>query len=197
MKLFRINTKEDITNSAAAFLPNGRIFAAKNEVNTNLRNFLNGLSVELFRVDEQMNLMSEDYDINLTVQFIGQWESAVGIPDTCFDGTGTLETRRQNILAKLAMMNLTTAQDFIDLAALFGVVVTITPGAVVGTFPMIFPLLLFDTAKEAKFTMIVEFETELETFPLTFPIPFGESIIGLVRCLFNKLRPANVQIIYQ
>ena len=93
-------------------------------------------------------------------------------------------------------MNVTTAQDFIDLAAEFGITVTIIPGAVAGTFPMVFPLMFFTSGKEARFTMVVEFPSDLETFPLTFPIPFGDGIIGVIKCLFNRIRPANVQIIY-
>jgi uncharacterized protein YmfQ (DUF2313 family) len=196
MKLFRINTKDDITNSTAAFMPGGRIFAAKNEENSTLRNYLKGLSSELFRIDEQMNLMSEDYDVNLTVQFIEQWESAVGIPDSCFDNTGTLVERRQNVLAKIAKMNLNTTQDFIDLASIFGVEVEVRTGISEITFPLTFPVIMFTTEKEARFTMIIKFTSETEVFPFTFPITFGSQAIALVKCLFNKLKPANVQIIY-
>ena len=155
-----------------------------------------GLACELFRVEEQMNLISFEHDINVTTQFIDEWESAVGIPDACLSGAGTLEDRRRDILVKLAKMNVTTAQDFIDLAAEFGIVVTIIPGAIAGTFPMIFPLMFFPSGKAARFTMIVDFPAALEVFPLTFPIPFGDGIIGVIKCLFNRVRPANVQIIY-
>jgi uncharacterized protein YmfQ (DUF2313 family) len=197
MKLFRVNTKDDITNSLAAFMPGGRIFAAKNQDGTNLRKLLTGLSVELFRIDEQMNLISQDFDINVTTQFIEQWESAVGIPDNCFNGTGTLEERRLAILAKFAQMNLTTDQDFIDLAALFGINITIITGASLSVFPLIFPHVLFGSEKEARFTMFVQFEIPLDTFPYIFPFTFGDATRGLIECLFSKSKPANVQIIYQ
>ena len=196
-KLFKVATKDEITDSLAAFMPNGRVFAAKGVADSTLRKYLNGLSKELFRIHEQMNLMSEDHDINLTVNFLEQWESAVGIPDDCFDGAGTLEERRRAILAKFAQMNLTTEQDFIDLAALFEVTITIVQGSTVGVFPMTFPFILFNSGKEARFTMFVQFDTPLETFPYTFPITFGDATRGLIECLFNKLKPANVQIIYQ
>lgn len=196
MKLFRKNTQDDITNSTVAFMPGGRVFSGKNRIDSNLRKFLNGLSKEFFRIDEQMNLMSEDHDINKTVQFIERWESAVGIPDDCFNANGTLAERRLQVLAKLARMNLTSEQDFIDLATLFGLNVTIRSGKEASTFPMTFPIILFDTEKEAKFTMIVEFESLIEGFPFTFPFVFAESKNNLIKCLFNKLKPANIQIIY-
>lgn len=197
MRLFRKNTPSDITDSTAAFMPNGRVFGGKNRGDAILRKLLNGLSLEFYRIDEQMELMAEDYDINVSIQFLPQWEAAVGIPDSCLDGTGTLEERRKAVLAKLAGMNLTEDQDFIDLAAIFGVTVTITQGSTVGIFPMTFPFILFGTAKEAKFSMIVTFDTPLETFPYTFPFIFGDATRGLIECIFNKLKPANVQIIYQ
>lgn len=196
MKLFKKQTEESITNSTSAFMPGGRSFAAKGRDGSILRKFLQGVSKELFRIDEQMNLMSEDYDINKTTQFIEQWESAVGIPDDCFGGTGTLEDRRKAVLAKLAKMNLTTEQDFIDLATFFGVSVTIRSGKEASVFPMTFPIVLFGSDKEARFTMVVEFGTPTDGFPFVFPFVFTESANNLVQCLFNKLKPANVQIIY-
>jgi uncharacterized protein YmfQ (DUF2313 family) len=197
MKLFRINTEEDISNSLSSFMPGGRVFASKDIDGSPLRKFIKGLSKELYRIDQQMNLMSEDYDINGTTEFLEQWEAAVGLPDDCLDTMGTLQERRRNVLAKLAGMNLTTEQDFIDLAALFGINVTITQGGDIGLFPLIFPYTFFGSAKEAKFTMIVAFDTPLETFPYTFPFTFGDAERGLIECLFNKAKPANVQIIYQ
>lgn len=196
MRLFKNNNLDETTNSLAAFMPGGRVFAGKNRDGATLRKYLTGLAIELKRVEEMMNLISHEYDITVTTEFINEWESAVGIPDDCFDGTGTLEDRRKAVLAKFALMNLTTEQDFIDLAALFGVNITITTGIDEIRFPFTFPVLMFSTEKAARFTMLIEFDTVLETFPFTFPIPFGEGIIGLIRCLFDKLKPANVRIIY-
>lgn len=196
MKLFRQHTKEEQADSLAHFLPNGRPFAKKWEESSNLRRFIMGLACELFRVEEKMNLISEEYDVRTTTLFIDEWESAVGIPDRCLSGSGTLEERRRDVLIKLAKMNVTTVEDFVALAAEFGITVTVTPGAVHGVFPMVFPIMFFSTAKEARFTMIVDFPSALEVFPLTFPIPFGDGAISVIKCLFSRLRPANVQIIY-
>jgi uncharacterized protein YmfQ (DUF2313 family) len=196
-KVFEVQTKETMTDSVTAFMPGGRVFAGKNRGEATLRKYLSGLAIELFRIDEQMNLMSEDHDITKTTQFIEQWESAVGIPDDCFLGNGTLIERRRDVLAKFAKMNLTTDQSFIDLAALFGITVTITPGGDEYVFPLSFPISLIATQKEARFTMVVRFPGESEVFPLAFPIAFGFPAINLIKCLFNKSKPGNVQIIYQ
>lgn len=194
--LFKEHTKEEHARSLSHFMPNGRVFAKKWVAGSVMFAYIMGLACELFRIEEQLNLISFEHDINATTMFINEWEAAVGIPDACLSGSGTLEDRRRDILVKLAKMNVTTAQDFIDLANEFGITVTITPGAVHGTFPMVFPLIFFTTGKEARFTMLVDFPSALEVFPLTFPIPFGDGTINVIKCLFNRIRPANVQILY-
>jgi len=194
--LFKQHTKEEQASSLSHFLPNGRVFAKKFTYGSNLFQFVMGLACELYRVEEKMNMIAFEHDINETTQFINEWESAVGIPNDCLTSSGTLEERRTAILVMLSKMNVTTVQDFIDLADEFGVTVTIAAGADVGLFPLPFPFIFFSTPKEARFTMVIDFPTTLEVFPLTFPIPFGDGIIGVIKCLFNHVKPANVQIIY-
>ena len=135
-----------------------------------------------------------------TVSFLDEWESAVGIPDDCFTGQGTNDERRRDILTKLASLGIQTAQDFEDLAEIFGVDVIVLGGAESGSvFPLIFPVIVFfNSAKEARFTIIVTFILEAANeFPLTFPIQFGSDEIAILECLFTKLKPANCDIIFQ
>ena len=114
-------------------------------------------------------------------------------------GTGTNDERRRDILAKLASLGVQTAQDFEDLAEIFGITVQVESGADVATiFPFIFPALFFSSTKEARFTIVVTFLEEApNAFPLTFPITFGDELIGLLECLFAKLKPANCDIIFK
>ena len=83
MFLFKEHSKEEHARSLSHFMPNGRIFAKKWIDGSVLFKYIMGLSCELFRIEEQMNLISFEHDINVTTQFIDEWESAVGIPDTC------------------------------------------------------------------------------------------------------------------
>ena len=55
MKLFKVKTKDEMADSLASFMPGGRVFASKDDSDSTLRKYLNGLAVELFRIDEQMN----------------------------------------------------------------------------------------------------------------------------------------------
>jgi uncharacterized protein YmfQ (DUF2313 family) len=197
VKLVTAHTTDEQADSLADYLPNGYLFGAKKQVSTNLRNLLIGLTGLLQDAEENINLVSDEYDIRNTTLFIEEWEGFVGIPDNCFVVADTVEERRQNVLTKLAGLGVQTEADFVALAALFGLTVTITPGAVVGAFPMVFPLIFFPTGKAARFTMIVNFTVDdASRFPLTFPFTFGDAKIATLECLFNKLRPANVDVIF-
>lgn len=182
----------------ADYLPGGRLFQAKNISDSNLRKLLRGIGSELFTADGYLRDFQEDIAPSVTTYFISEWESAVGIPDDCFNGTGTLNERRRNVLVKLAALGVQSAGDFVDLGALFGVTVTVRSGAYYGVFPLHFPIYFFATAKEARFTIVVDFTVpSASRFPLTFPFTFGSDEIALLECLFTKLKPANCDIIFR
>ena len=185
----------------ANYLPGGKTFAAKNITGSSVRKLLKGFATEMQRVDELINIFRTDILPDQTEFFIDEWEAAVGIPDLCFKMVSELDdvTRRLNITIKLACMNLQTAEDFIQLAAKFEVNITVESGSVRGAFPFTFPIIFFDDARAAHHTIIIKF-TDLpaeEVFPLEFPISFGSSDQVLLQCLFEKSKPANVQIIYE
>jgi hypothetical protein len=79
-----------------------------------------------------------------------------------------------------------------------GITVTIESGSVHGTFPYTFPIKFYSSAKVARFTMVVRPSTAiLPTFPYTFPITFGDQELAQIECLFDKIKPANVEIIFE
>ena len=189
---------EEHTDALAAYMPNGPLFEAKNINDSNFRQLLRGLAGEIFTAQGYLTTLNDDYFPDQTTLFLEEWEAALGIPDSCFFGGGTLNERRQDILVKLASLGVQTEDDFIDLAALFGVTITITPGIDFLIFPLTFPWLFFSTTKEARFTIVVDFTVQgASKFPLTFPFIFGTSEIGILECLFNKLKPANCNTIFR
>lgn len=202
-------TLSEHADALAAYLPNGRTFEAKNtivwstdktpvRIGSNLRLLLEGIAGEFKRAHEYLLTLEEEYLPDQTVLFLDEWERAVGIPDSCFAGTGTDDERRRDILVKLASLGVQTVDDFIDLAALFGITVEVIPGYDEITFPLTFPVLMFDAEWEARYTIIVKFiEESPAVFPLTFPIIFGSGEIATLECLFNKVKPANCEIIFQ
>lgn len=197
MSLFKRRDIEQYTDSLADYMPGGRLFAAKTVQDSNFRKLLRGMSGELFRVNGLLRDFSDQILPDQTEKFISEWESAVGIPDDCLKGTGAIEERRRDVLVKLAASGIQTEQDFIDLAALYGVTITIRPGVETITFPLTFPVIFFDTLQDARFTIIIEFTVpDTSRFPLTFPIVFGSGEIAVLECLFNKLKPANCNVIF-
>lgn len=190
------HTEAEQAQSMANYLPGGQLFYAKNKQGTRLRNFLDGMAKELFRADNYLAVLGQEIIPDETQKFVDEWERVVGIPDSCFDGTGTIAQRRRNILIKLASLGVQTAEDFEALAALFGVTATVEAAGPHAEFPMEFPFLMF-TGDDAKFTILVTFAlNESNAFPLTFPAVLGDEGIGILECLFTKLKPANCDVVF-
>lgn len=199
---FQAHTLQENTDALAAYLPNDKLFAAKNFDGTNLRKLLVGIGGELTRVDQIFQSVWDGTNILNTTDpdYMSAWENAVGIPNTYFTQTTslTIEERRKQILIQLRSLGVETAQDFIDLAALFGYVITISNGTNYGTFPMMFPFTFFANVIDARFTMIVNAPASLNpyAFPLTFPLTFSPDQGNTLETLFNILKPANTKIIF-
>lgn len=197
--LFGPHTKEEQTKSLADFLPNGKVFGGKLQDGTTLNRLLLGLGVEIFRAENKMNELGVEHDIAETTLLIEEWESALGIPDDCFDQDGTLEERRNQVITKLTALGISTREGFEALAAQFGFVVRVGSGAEFGIFPLPFPFIFFKYPIDARFTMVVDFDKDQfpNVFALDFPIEFSSSIVNVVICLFEKLKPANVCLLFR
>jgi uncharacterized protein YmfQ (DUF2313 family) len=190
-------TREQQAQTLANYLPGGTAFAAKNVTNTNTRKLLRGLADELMRSDEYIHLFRTDFLPDTTKYHISEWESAVGIPDTCMKGTGSDAERRLHVIIKLAWMALQTQPDFISLAALLGVSIAVEGGSIHGCFPFVFPIKFYPSAKAARHTIVITADLPEElNFTYTFPIQFGTTAMSLMQCIFNRLKPAHVDITY-
>jgi uncharacterized protein YmfQ (DUF2313 family) len=144
-----------------------------------------------------------------TEQLIGEWERALGLPDPCLPDAPTLEERRAWIIWRLAKRRWTTAADWIELAALFGMHIEITPGWLVQkpalyafTYPKRYDI----------FPKLGRFRVYIDVIGLTgmgydygtsnrgpgYPIPYGITNAALSRfqCLIERVKPANVVIIW-
>lgn len=198
MSLFNRRDIEQYADSLADYLPGGLLFASKSVQDSNFRKLLRGMAGELFRSNGLLKTYNDEILPDKTVKFIDEWESALGIPDDCFKMTGTIDERRRDVLTKLASLGIQTKQDFVTLANEFGVDVVVSSGSVHGIFPMQFPFIFFNTAKQARFTIIVTFNVAAASrFPYVFPFIFGGSQIPILECLFSKLKPANCNIIFK
>ena len=196
-----VRTVDGQAQSLANYLPGGKLFSIKNIQNSNFRKLLVGLAGELFTADGYIRSYSQEILPDEAVLFIDEWEKALGIPDDCFSGTGTLDDRRKHILVKLASLGIQTADDFVDLAALFGVTITVTPGSdfySFAQFPVEFPFPFFGSEEESRFNIVVEFTIQDSAkFTFFFPYTFGDALLQILECLFNKLKPANCTITFK
>lgn len=183
--------------SIRQYLPQVKLFKG-----ATLQSLLVGLAEELFKVDRDIRLYNDEIIPTNTVKYLGEWEKAVGIPDSCFTGTGSFDERRTHVLAKLGALGVQTSQDFVDVAALFGIAVTVSSGTDSGlppaTFPLTFPFTMFGGTKQDRFTIVVTYTvTAASRFPWTFPYTFGDDTLLFLECLFNKLKPANCSVIFE
>ena len=189
----QILTLEEQTDTIARYLPSGDAFDAVYVDDAKSRDLLRGLAEELIRMDEALRLFRDHIVPDTTEHFIPEWESAVGIPDDCFPGTGTDAERRRDVVVKLASSGVQTSSDFVALAAIFGVVLTVIPGKVAELEPTI----SFPDDKTARNTIVVNFGLDPGTgFPYTFPFTFGSPEVGIIQCLFTKLKPATSDILF-
>lgn len=204
-KTFKPHSKEENADALAQYLPNGRIFARKFDDTSTLRRFILGLAVEMARTEGLIDLIYDEYDITKTTLLIEEWERFLGIPDDCFKRVDIpIEERRVQVLAKFARMNVGTKDDFLALAELIlpGVPIDIRSGASGALFPLVFPIIFFDSPKQARFTLVVTLPEGFaaQVFDFTaqgFPILFGDDSGLVLECLFKKLAPANVFVIFK
>jgi len=198
-QLFEAHTNEEHTQAIANLLPNGRVFASKNISNSNFRRYLSIFAPEVCRFESLMLEISREHDINEADLLLDRWERAIGIPDDCFPGTGPLPERRLHVIIKLACMNVATKADFLNIADKLGFPDVQIRSGIEGSFPYIFPYIMFDSDKEARFTMIVTFPAgpPQETFPYTFPYVFVQNTLDILKCIYLKISPANVNVIFQ
>lgn len=192
----KLRTVDEQAQSLANYMPGGRLFAKKNIQDSNFRKLLTGLAGELFTADGYLRSYADNIIPDTTILFIDKWERAVGNPDDCFDGQGTLTDRRRDIVVKLASLGIQTPQDFIDVALLFGKVVTVTSLSKEAFPPYAVPFLPV-SLPEGRFVIVVTGE-DLTTNPPPYAVPFdltdSESIM---ECLFKKLKPANCALIFR
>jgi len=196
-----------------SYIPSGPPWNAKNVVGSNFRNLCHGIAFEFTRADHAVYDFIQEMMPDTTDEYVGRWEKAVGIPDDCFLGTGTVGERRRDVVTKLAASGLQTSDDFVALAAIYGVVITCEAG--------IDTAVSFGTDKEARNSIVITF-TELagiegfqdvppnatevgwefrasEVGPPAWPeegLRFGESDMAVLECLFSKLKPATAQLVF-
>lgn len=192
------HTESTIFNSIKKHLPTGFLLKAINIPTSNLYKMFKAFAKTFKKEYDYEQYLITELNPETTYDLITDWEKFVGIPDGCFEQTGSIEQRRNQVLTKLTAQ-VQTAEDFEKLAAKLGVTVSVYPKIQeeeVG-FPLTLPYTLLGDAD--FFTMIVDVQgwEPSEGFPLTLPYTLGtDQYQSLIQCLFEKLKPADCIIEY-
>ena len=194
-ELFPPKTNEEHAQVLANELPNSRDFGAKNISDSNFRAYLSIFAPEMATYEQTMLEVAREIDINESTVYLSNWEKAMGIPDDCFPGTGTLEERRLHVIIKLACMNVSTEEDLIELAAKLGKTITIEPIAPKFFPPYDIPMIPIGLP-QARFKWIVRGDDIAPAFP-PYPIPhFLETGDVILNCVILKVKPAYIDILF-
>lgn len=106
-------------------LPPGQAFPR--DPGTTLHDLLDGMSIELARVDDRSFTLPFEANPTTTNELLSDWERVAGLPDRCSGVLEeTLQGRRSALLTKLSSTGGQSPAYFISIAAALGYQVTIT-----------------------------------------------------------------------
>lgn len=183
----------------ANHLPVGRAWQKAFKPDSNIGMFIRGLAVEFYRFQVLAKKVQTNMDISNADELLVEWEKSVGLPDSCFTTNTSLERRQLQVEQKFSKFGgVQTKEDFIRVAAVFGLDIDVYPGLSVGGFPLQFPIVFFGSTLEAShtiFIVILGSSSGDSFFPLPFPIPFSSGASTFLECIFGKLAPANVNVV--
>lgn len=197
MKLFKKRTQDEAYNSLLAFFPPGQALEFVSDTNDPMGGVINALGKEIISVLNSMNDLSEDYDILVTSQLLSKWESALGIPDGCFSGSGSESERRLHVLLKFAKMNVQTAEQMRQLAVALGFVDTTVVPLSGNSLPPYDVPFIPSYAPDNRYIIQVTASGAVTNFP-PYDVPFIPSSVNesLLSCIFNIIKPANCKVIF-
>jgi len=186
-------SRELHAQALADYMPNGRLFEAKNIQDSNFRQLLRGIAFELFTAQGYITTLEAEYFPGAGTLFLQEWEQALAIPDGCFPGTGTQTERLRDVLVKLSSLGLQTVLDFEALGVTYGLPITVTPLA---DDPVLAASLGFSPV-ESRYLAVVEGD-DLASFVPPYDVPFSLDIGEVIlTCLLEKQKQADTQFIFR
>lgn len=151
---------------------------------------------------EALCALPTEIDPRTTTDLIVEWETAVGLPDPCLPVATTLEERRAWVMWRLDKRRWSTAADWHELAALFGLVIRITPGWLVqkpSLYPSCYPIYYRNFPLLGRFRVYIDVEDGCgeEGYAYSYPAVYGTGDrCAALKCLIERVKPANVVVIW-
>ena len=181
----------------ADHMPQGRAFGKKCEDGSVMSGLIKGIASDFMIVQEEIFELASQFDINLSVDLLPDWETSVGIPDDCIFQFTTLEKRRDRVvqrLRKVPLVTLDELQSFVD-SFFPDDNIILKPGSEVFTFEYDFEFTFLGDVNE-KFIIIAEIPVTGDGFEYTLEFEFsGGPDTSMLECLLRKVLPANVLLI--
>lgn len=117
-------TAAEYREQLKALLPPGQAFPR--DPGTTLHDLLDGMSIELARLDGRAGALPKEVNPSSTNELLPDWERVAGLPDKCSGVLEeTLQGRRNALVTKLTSTGGQSAEYFIELAASLGYTVAI------------------------------------------------------------------------
>lgn len=123
LNIIETHTDKEHTATLIYNLPSGKVFAKKFDTTSNLYKFLFAMAKSFKLCDNDLNRLFNELNPETTTELITEWEKQYSIPDKQFTGTGTIEKRRQDVLAKMNAQGIQTTDDYTNFFTLLGYVV--------------------------------------------------------------------------
>lgn len=120
-----VNTPGDWLRALVGLLPRGA--AWNTDADSILSKLLSAYATGLARFEARAAKLHDEADPSTTLEMLKDWEDWLGLPSPCMAlESQTLTQRRSAIVDKLTDVGGQRPQDYIDLAARLGVVITIS-----------------------------------------------------------------------
>ncbi len=197
--LFKTSTQAQTAQQLADSIPQGRAWAAKNVDGSNCRKLINSLAVAHNSVQQQVELLADEFQILQSVELLTDWEGSVGLPGECLGTAETLVERREKVINRLRKQPIVSLSDFQTyLDELFpdlGLIVI--PGSEYFTLEYDLPVPLLGDVDE-KFILVITIPVsgnELE-YDLEIDLEGGTDVSSL-ECILQKIAPANVLVMIE
>ncbi len=191
-------TQQEQARVLANYLRNDNLHEAKNKEQSNLYKILVGLAEGWLDFRENAKDIIDNYNINHSLLLIEEWEKAVGIPDNVFSVASDIETRRKNVLLKIAGSKAETKEQFENIGKILGFDIQVEPAFQYSKFTYTFPVLLLSEASK-PFVIVVNIDKSLKPngFPFTFTLNFSINPADILKLFFNKIKPSNTIIVFR
>ncbi len=210
MDCFQFEPRGDAITTLWRHTPLGVAWQAFRTVGKTAHKFYQSIADGLNDLDVALCDLIQELDPRTTDALVTEWEASVSLPDPCLPSTGTLQERRDQIMFRLDKKRWSTAQDWKDLAALFGLEIDVTPGWLYqkpALYPASYPKRYDLFPKLGRFRVYIDVRNnDFGGYPYDgtvkpdhqYPIPYGISDARLsdFMCMINRVKPASVIVLW-